>query len=282
MQMTETKLAMLLLLGSADEENHTVTGLAKSMELSKAAISKNIDALEEDGYTLRGTSGRSIELTPFGRRESQRMQEEVELCELFLLGGADPEEKTSLKKDAIAMLAHLSEDTKQRLLQRIRRNRIFDERLMEKEELTFGDMAQILKPGEYPVSFVIFKEQWTKGSYYSMSNNGFQHPASLQVRDGEGTYRFHSVAMERRNVIGKLIQRGRVFRIAYEKGHTGTFENAQKDGDDYRIPAEEFTYQLHRGEQLLTGVCRLKFYAPLGDKVMHEKTAVMLVLMKNI
>lgn len=281
MQMTENKLMMLLLLNEDTAENHTVTGLAKNLMISKAAVSKNVDTFEEEGY-IRRADNRILELTAFGKRAATQLQEEVKLCEAFLAGGTDEVNLAEIHRNAVSMIAHLSESVKEKLMQRIRRNRIFDSQAIQKEELEFSDLAKVWKAGEYPISFVIFKEEWSRSSYYSMSNNGFAHPAMLSVQGEKGVYQFRAVSMERRNVMGKLMQKGRVFRIAYEERETGDFVNAPKEGDLYRIPAADFAYQYYSGEQLLTGVCRLKFYAPLGEKMIHEKTAILMIVMKNI
>ena len=69
----------------------------------------------------------------------------------------------------------------------------------------FEDFAQILEDGEYPVSFVIFRENYKKDKHFSMSDEAFRHPASLKMKKGEGTIELQAVTIERRNMLGYLI-----------------------------------------------------------------------------
>ena len=281
MQMTENKLEMLLSLNVEDEAYHTVTGLANKMQLSKPAISKNVDSMRNDGYIERG-GGRMLALTPLGKREAQRLQEEVDLCRLFLTENGTVGNPVAAQKDAIAMITHLSDAGKELLLRRFRRNYIFSSQVIDRAEIRFSELAKEMPDGDYPISFIIFKEDFggiQSEEYYSMSDHGFRHPALLQITDHSGMIVMQSVPMERRNLMGKLMQKGRVLQLAYQSG--SEFVNASREGDLYCIPADAFSCQYHSGEQLLTGACRLRFYAPFRQRELHVRSAVMLIMIKN-
>ena len=107
-----------------------------------------------------------------------------------------------------------------------------------------------------------------------------EHPATLRVRKGTGTIRLKAVALERRNLMERLMLHGKLAELEYE-GKKG-FEPTVKDGDYYSFPAEMLDYTYHAEENLLIGNCRLRTCAPLKEKKIHIRTAIFSMIIQKI
>lgn len=274
MELTLNKLEILLYLYENEEAECTVTKLAKYFHLSKPAISRSKDALTEAGYIV-GDTNRSLRLTPRGRQEVGGYMEEVRLFEVWLRQFGGESDAYSVRKDALNMVTNISFDVKQKMLRRIRLNRIFDVELSA-EHLSFSDLAKNLEDGEYPVKFLIHREVWEDNNYMSMADAAFSHPAVLRVKNAGGAILLKAVELKRRNILGRLIQTGKLMNMDYE-GAKG-FQPVQRLGgasDTYQLPADAVRFLRHENEDMVIGYVRLQLYAPMGERKMHKKSAVL-------
>lgn len=276
MKLSGNKLSFLLYLIEEEEKECTVTKIARQFLVTKSTVSRAMDYFADQGLVAEG-EGRYIRLTAYGRGEAMRYAKEVDLFSWWISQSADAQ-ISEIRENAIAMSVNMGDSVKKQILSKICRNQLFDFP-MSKEELEFSDFARNVEEGEYPVTFMISREEYKKDKYFSMADRAFRHPAVLRIRNGEGTIQLQAVALERRNVLGKLIQRGKLMSMDYEEERG--FTPARKDGDLYSFPADVLGYVFHKEEKMLIGSCRLQFYAPLGDMKVHVKNGIFTMIIHS-
>ncbi len=277
-KLTDKKFALLLYLYEKEAEACTVTQIGRHFQVTKSTISRNVDDLIEQGL-INDSPERLLRLSPNGMRLAQEYAREVEDFGLWIERSAAGTDARKIKENAMVMSLNLEPEIKKQILSKIRLNYIFFKDFPN-GPLHFEDFAQILEDGEYPVSFVIFRENYKKDKHFSMSDEAFRHPASLKMKKGEGTIELQAVTIERRNMLGYLIQRGKLMNMDFE-GDDG-FEPAVKDGDFYMFPANVLEYTFHEKERMLVGSCRVRFYAPLANKKVHVRSAVFSIILKEM
>ena len=274
MELTTKRLEYLLYLNADEKKTVTITELARYFQVSKASASRNISYLVEQKIVC----GDSLKLTEEGKILSRRYREELRLMEEYLQETVDMDE-TEKRENAMQMVICLTDRMKEQLFRKIRLNRIF-QRLKPLRNLTFSEFADGMEDGDYPVAFVIYREDFERGKYLSMADRGMEHPATLRIGKGAGTIRLKAVALERRNLMERLMLRGKLAELEYE-GKKG-FQPTTKDGDNYSFPAEALDYTFHAEENLLIGNCRIRTYAPLKEKKIHIRTAIFSMIIQKM
>ena len=274
MELTTNRLLYLIYLNHAEESNCTVTKMAKMFGVSKSTVSRNMDYFVEQGVVFSET----MQLTAYGHKLADQYAKEVEALENWIRATVTGDDN-EIHENALNMVVHLSENMKKQLLERIRMSKMFKS-LEFKESIAFSEIAQELEDGSYPVSFIIYREQFQNGRYISMADKGFSHPAMLKVTGSTGIIQLRAVTMEQRNMLDVLIMRGKLLNLDYYS--KGSFFPVAKDGDIYQIPADVFEYNFHKGENLLMGNVTIQIYAPLANKQLHTRKAVLSLFMQPL
>ncbi|MBD8941715.1 MAG: MarR family transcriptional regulator [Clostridiales bacterium] len=274
MELTTNRLLYLLYLNQNDKKNCTVTQMAKVFQVSKSTVSRNMDYLVEQGVVYTDT----MQLTAYGQKLAAQYEEEVSLFEGWIIGNSLCDEKES-RENAIEMVVNLSEGMKKQMFQKLSMNNVFN-KLNHRGNVYFSEFVANLKAGSYPASFAIYREEYQKGKYISMADKGFEHPALLKVYGNTGMIQLKAVTMERRNIMDNLIMSGKLLKMDYYvKGH---FEPVDKEGDFYRIPAEALEYTFHKDENLIFGNIMIQIYAPLANKKIHKKRALLSLTIQTV
>lgn len=276
-KLTDKKFALLLYLYEKDEKACTVTQIGKQLRVTKSTISRSVDDFIDQGLVM-DSQERYIRLSANGMKLAREYAQEVEDFSFWIARSSTGLDVRKVKENAMRMSLNLDSEVKNQILSRIRSSHIFSADVPN-GPLRFRDFSQILDDGIYPVSFVIFRENYKKDKHFSMADEAFLHPASLKMNKGEGMIELRAVTIERRNMLGHLISRGKLMNMDYE-GDDG-FISAVKDGDFYSIPADALEYTFHENERMLVGSCRTQFYAPLANKKVHVKSAVFSMILKE-
>ena len=274
MELTLNRLLYLLYLNRAEESDRTVTKMAKLYQVSKSTVSRNMDYLMEQGIVYADT----MKLTTYGEKLAERYSEEVQLFERWI-GLTAPCGAQTDRENAMKMAVYLGDDMKKQILQKIRLSKMFHE-LHYRGSISFSEFVKDMEEGNYPVSFVIYREEFRQGKFFSMADRGFAHPAILNVSGNTGMFQLKAVTMERRNVLDNLLMSGKLMKLEYQR--RGQFEPVTKEGDIYLIPADALEYNFHQEENLLIGNLMLQIYAPLANKKLHKKRAVLSVIVHAI
>ena len=267
MELTMNRLLYLLYLNRAEECDCTISKMARLFQVSKSTVSRNLDYFVEQGIVYSD----SVKLTGYGQHMAEHYSEEVELMENWVEWTASCGDKKD-RENAMHMVVCLDEEMKTKMFQKIRMRRMF-EHLNYRGNISFSEFAKDLEDGNYPVGFVIYREDFQDGKYFSMADKGFSHPANMKVMGENGIIQLKAVTMERRNILDNLILSGKLMKLEYSK--KGNFVPVLKSGDIYQIPADAFEYNFHKDENLLIGNMTIRLYAPLANKKMHVKRAVL-------
>ena len=78
----------------------------------------------------------------------------------------------------------------------------------------------------------------------------------------------------------KIFYSGKLMKLEYET-KSDVFVPAEGEDGRYEIPADALQYTYHKPERLLIGSVKLKMYAPLANKQLRVKTAVLSILMNG-
>ena len=78
----------------------------------------------------------------------------------------------------------------------------------------------------------------------------------------------------------KILYSGKLMKLEYET-KSDVFVPARRQRDYYEIPANALQYTYHKEERQMIGSVKLKMYAPLANKQLRVKTAVLSILMNG-
>ena len=240
------------------------------------AVLKQMDIIKDEG---------KLTLTDHGKELAKRYEEESVLLQKWF-GQYLPECSEQDKHDSAQnMVVALTPDFKAKMLEKIadmvQKNSMYDQ-IDSRGTLEFKDIVEYMVPGDYPVAFVIQKTEQSKDdSPFSMADRGFEHPAVLNVsQDGTGVLTLKPVTIERRNLMEKIFYSGKLMKLEYET-KSDVFVPAEGEDGRYEIPADALQYTYHKEERQMIGSVKLKMYAPLANKQLRVKTAVLSILMNG-
>lgn len=150
------------------------------------AVLKQMDIIKDEG---------KLTLTDHGRELAEQYKEEIVLLQKWF-GQYLPECSEQDKHDSAQnMVVVLTPDFKAKMLEKIadmvQKNSMYGQ-IDSRGTLEFKDIVEYMVPGDYPVAFVIQKTEQSKDdSPFSMADEGFEHPAVLNVsQDGTGVFDF--------------------------------------------------------------------------------------------
>lgn len=260
MENTEIlKLKVLLCFLNSDAADCTVTGIARTLNREKYAVSRVLAALEKEHYIDRSDVRRPV-LTQAGRDAASYYADRVRIClDHLLYGGVSLE---SAKQDALLLARYGSDDTMERVWSAESKCRT-KYQLRSRYQFSGAAVCQLLRDGSYDLPYVIYREHVCGGSNISMANDGFDHPCVLHVKDGVGTVHLHAVSMSRRLPGDSRIVSAKIQNMKYFDN--GRFVGAEICGDIFSFPAEVLNF-LNYGNgagQLLHGSACLQIECPM-------------------
>lgn len=278
MELESNQIAYLLYLNRADEKARSVTNMAKEFSVAKSTMSrhlavlKQMDIVEDEG---------KLKLTAYGKELAKQYEEEIVLFQKWFQQYMPDCSQQAKDDNARNMVLALTPGLKTKWLEKIRKNSMYD-KFDGRGVLEFLDIVEYMIPGDYQVAFVIQKTEPSKDdSPFSMADRGFEHPAVLSVsQNGTGILNLKPVTIERRNLMEKILYSGKLMKLEYET-KSDVFVPARRQRDYYEIPADVLQYTYHKPERLMIGSVKLKMYAPLANKQLHVKTAVLSILMNG-
>lgn len=278
MELESNQIAYLLYLNRADEKARSVTNMAKEFSVAKSTMSrhlavlKQMDIVEDEG---------KVKLTAHGKELAKQYEEEIVLFQKWFQQYMPDCSQQAKDDSARNMVLALTPELKTKWLEKIRKNSMYD-KFDGRGVLEFLDIVEYMIPGDYQVAFVIQKTEPSKDdSPFSMADRGFEHPAVLSVsQNGTGILNLKPVTIERRNLMEKILYSGKLMKLEYET-KSDVFVPARRQRDYYEIPADALQYTYHKPERLMIGSVKLKMYAPLANKQLHVKTAVLSILMNG-
>ena len=268
------KLRVLLCFLKSDPADCTVTGIARTLNEEKYAVSRAIAALEKDGLVDR-EDNRNPLITTKGYHTAVRYSERLETSLNHLLyEGVDME---SAKRDAFYWALYCSDSTMDVVRATEERYRVKYE-LRDQKQFGGATLCRRLSDGCYAFPFLIFREHIKNGSNLSMANEGFEHPCSLYVKDGVGTVQLRAHSMAAKSRANGRLMNGQVKSIRYFDA--GRFTSAESNGQVFSFPADALNFvNVGAGVgQILHGSVCLQMECSVGIVHMPESAAIFTML----
>lgn len=256
------------------DENCTVMGISRTLKEAKQNISRAMITLEKEGL-LNRSNPRCPNLTELGYQKAKYYAERIEITLNHLLyEGVDME---SARKDAFQWSLYCSDKTMETIRATEQRYRVKYE-LREKKKFSGRQLCELLKDGVYQFPFLIYREHVKNGTNISMANEGFEHPCTLYVDDGEGWIQLRAQSISAKSASSGMLLRGRAQSIQYFD--SGRFVDSERDGNVFSFPAEALQF-VNMGSgigQILHGSCPVKIVCSVGLIHMPESSAIFTIL----
>ena len=267
------RLRVLLCFLKGDEAC-TVMGISRTLKEAKQNISRAMISLEKDGLLDR-SNPRCPALTGPGYQKAKYYAERIEITLSHLLyEGVDVE---SARQDAFLWALYLSDKTMETIRATEERYRVKYE-LRDQKQFSGRQLCNLLKDGVYQFPFLIYREHVKSGTNISMANEGFEHPCTLYVDNGEGWIQLRAQSISAKSASNGKILRGRAQSMQYFD--SGRFVDAEINGNVFSFPAETLHF-VNMGSgvgQILHGSCPVKMGCSVGLIHMPESTAIFTIL----
>lgn len=252
----------------------TVMGISRTLKESKQNISRSMIALEKDGLLDR-SDPRNPLLTELGLLKAKYYAERIEITLNHLLyEGVDIE---SARRDAFLWALYCSDKTMEAIKATEERYRVKYE-LREQKQFSGKKLCKLLKNGIYQFPFLIYRENVKRGTNISMANEGFEHPCTLYVDNGEGWIQLRAQPISAKSASSGKLLRGRAQSMQYFD--SGRFIDAEINGNVFSFPAEALHF-VNMGSgvgQILHGSCSVKMECSVGLIHMPESAAIFTIL----
>lgn len=268
-------LRLRVLLSFYNDENATVTGLARSLGEEKYTISRLLSAMEEEGVVDR-SNNRHPKLTSEGIEAAERYAKRVDtLVNYLLFKGVGME---NARPDALKMALHMSDQSIDVFRSEEELEAVKYE-FRDRRKFSGSEFFSKLPDGNYRLSFIIYREKANNVTNVSMANEGFEHPGILSVTDGVGTVQLHATTLNARSAKTGAAMKGKVKSLKYFDN--GDYISAELNGDIVAFPAESFNfYNLRPGfSPVLHGTLPIKITANVGTMHMPESIAFFTILL---
>lgn len=189
------------------DETCTVMGISRTLKEAKQNISRAMIALEKDGLLDR-SNPRCPTLTAPGYQKAKYYAERIEITLNHLLyEGVDVE---SARQDAFQWALYCSDKTMETIRATEQRYRVKYE-LRDQKQFSGIQLCKLLKDGVYQFPFLIYREHVKNGTNISMANEGFEHPCTLYVDDGEGWIQLRAQSISAKSASnGRLHRNGKI------------------------------------------------------------------------
>lgn len=253
-----------------DDEACTVMGISRTLGEKHYNVSRAVSCLEKDGLIGRKSRRRPY-LTKYGREKALFYSDRVSAALDFLLSSGVQIE--SAKTDGFLWALYNTEDTMRTISQTVKRRRI-KEAFAGKKQFRGGVLCRSMGDGEYELPFVIYRDNVKDGNNISMANDGFEHPCTLSIVNGEGILQLRHVEMSARSQKTGQVISGHVRSVKYFD--SGRYISADKNGAIFSIPASSFTFKnIGNGlSRVFHGMLGLKMECSVGEDHMPEMTAI--------
>lgn len=264
------RLRVLLCFLRAEEKDCTVMEIARTLRTEHYSVSRAMKALEKEGLISR-EKPRKLCLTEKGRILAEKYDERIHITTSHLLyEGVHME---SAAKDAYYWALYNTEETMEVIRSAEEKYRVKYE-LRDQKQFGGDMLCKRLKDGEYSFPFIIYREHAREGSNISTSNERFEHPCVLSVRDGVGTLSLRALdTLVLSSDSGKMVRR-QIENLKYLE--YGSDINADRSGNVLFIPASALQFK-NVGDgmgQILHGQVCMKIRCTEGTKSLPESKVI--------
>lgn len=183
------RLRVLLCFLTDDKSAATVTEISKTLGEQKYKITRVLSVLEKEKL-IDKSDPRNPKLTEYGLQEAKKYEERISVILNHLIyEGLDTE---SAYHDALYWSLYSTEKSMQIIRATEKQYRV-KYTLKDKSNFNGSVFCRHIKDGTYHFPFVIYREQIENKSNISDTNNCFEHPCTLIVKNGAGTLQIRAV-----------------------------------------------------------------------------------------
>ena len=268
------RLRVLLCFLKLSDEDCTVTGISRTLNVEKYKISRTLISLEKDGY-IDCEDIRNPILTPTGYQEARRYSDRIDITLNHLLyEGVDIE---NARRDAFYWALYCSDKTMDAVRATEQHYRVKYE-LRDFKQFSGIALCKKFHDGCYHFPFRIYREHVKNGNNLSMANEGFEHPCTLCIENGIGIIQLLAQSIAAKSKLNGKLMRGKVNSLKYF--NFGRYISAEINGNVLSFPAESLHF-VNMGTgvgQILHGSVCLKMECSAGVLHMPESTAIFTIL----
>lgn len=272
MEMTAVKLKYLFILLQNEEQEYTVSSLARVLGVAKSTVSRTLDSFEQQGITRAET----LQLTEYGKRIGKQYLEERNLIALWLMSELHSSYEVA-KDDAVHFLLSVTQETKEILLAKAR-YAVMCDRMKTIGHLDGTVVARCLGDGTYQLPFTFYRERSGKHDFISMANRAFHHPAALVVKNGAGMIYLRAKMIEETSMLGGFKLKGKLESLKYLSNNK--YLKAGQDQDQFFLPLDALDFHFERKEKMLQASIKLKMACSVGVIHMPESVAILTIFIQ--
>lgn len=177
----------LLCFLEEEEKDHTVTAIARKLDVEKYQISRILSSLEEKGIVDR-SEPRKPKLTVMGRQYLLEYERKVHLLMDFLTF-------VGLKQSYLRLIAmHIAGHAEDEIINLIRektKKLYLIEKLQKFSYINGKSLCKVLGDGTYHVSLLLLKYPAQSGFPTEIVKNHGSMEVTLSVKDGQGMVQIH-------------------------------------------------------------------------------------------
>lgn len=271
-ELLKFRIMMCLLISSP--ENCNVTGIARTLHEEKYTVSRIMIHLENEGIIDRSNL-RAPVLTEKGKAIANKYRENVSLAQNYLIYKGVDEEHA--KEDAWAWALYCSDEFMNIIKAEDEKHQVKRE-FINKKNFTGAELCSKFKDGSYSFPFIIYRERAKGNNNISMANEGFEHPCTLRIKNGEGIIRLKIRSMNQKSDKNGQYLTGKVGKLEFYD--SGRFIAAEFNGDMVNFPARALNFiNIGSGNgQVLHGSICLKMQCSCGVIHMPESKAFFTIL----
>ena len=266
------QIQLLIYFFEADIKKRTVTDASRFLGKSKVFITRQLDNLEKLGIIER-TETRKTVLTIYGHELAERYSYRLKMAQRYMqYQDLNP---LQAKDNAISMLSAGFSDEFYIRMQEQEERLYVKELFADNQEFDGAQLCRQMKDGNYYLPFVIYREHIKNGNNISISNNGFEHPCELAIKDHIGTVYLSVKTIRAPSARNGIIIDGKVKNLQYK--YNNTFIEAKKEGKYICLPAEalQFISMGNGKDRILHGSVCLKMQCSAGIIHMPVSTAML-------
>jgi hypothetical protein len=252
------------------KSNCNVTGLAKSLSEEKYAVSRAMKSLESSGLLDR-SDNRCPVLTERGQKLAYEYAEKIDVVANHLLGeGVNP---VAAKQDAFLLSMYCTNETLsviKEIEDKMRIKQVTD----SYSNFTGKKLCHKLEDGTFELQFVMYKNSVKNNTNISMANEGFHHPCTLTVENGEGLISLKAKNISRKSRLTGKKMNGKVSVFRYFDGTS--FVEAERQGNIVTFPIEamDFISMGESRDRILHGSLPVRLGCSVGCMHMPESPAI--------
>lgn len=257
------------------DESCTVTGISRTLDVTKQTISRIIMELEQEGLIDR-SDVRHPKLTDVGYQVAQMYEEKISVSMNHLM--YEGVSIDNAKHDAYFWALYNSENTMEVIRSSEKRVRVKYE-LRNQRKFNGLFLSQMLEDGEYTLPFIMYRENIKNGSNISILDDLFEHPCILIMKDKKGIIQLRSTRSIHHVEYGNDIIHCKITHIQYYDN--GVFINAEKSGDSFAIPLDVLNFiNMGKGmSQVFHGTVCCKMSWEFRENQKGEATAFFTILL---